>query len=150
MTPSVSRSAATASQPAPRRAPRAAPQKADLKVAPPRSATRSSDRIWPVMTIITSIAVGIAFVVAGLFAGDIQTQAEIDQIKREIAELQEERIEALAERAWHDSPEGLAESAVNAGLVPAAQVALLVPLAPGFLGPPDAVDPFTPVGLLPR
>ncbi len=98
------------------------------------------------MTIVSTIAIGIAFVVAGLFAGDIQTQAEIDQIKREITELQEKRIEVLAERAWHDSPEGLAETAVDAGLVPAAEVALLVPLAPGFLAPPDAVDPFTPAG----
>ena len=85
--------------------------------------------------------------VAGLFAGDIQTQAEIDRIKREITELQEERIEVLAERAWHDSPEGLAETAVNAGLVPAAEVALLVQPAPGFLERPDGVDPFNPEGV---
>ena len=146
MASSASRRVSTAAQPAPRRAPRAAPQRANLKVAPDTRAARANDRIWPAMTIVSSIAIGIAFVVAGLFAGDIQTQAEIDRIKREITELQETRIEVLAERAWHDSPEGLAETAADAGLVRAGEVALLVPLAPGFLEPPGAVDPFTPAG----
>jgi len=86
----------------------------------------------------------IAFVVAGLFASDIQTQAEIDSIQREIEELRETRIAALSQRAWHDSPEGLTETAVRAGLVPAPEVALLVPLPPGLLEPPAEADPFTP------
>lgn len=141
---SASRRASAAAQPAPRRAPATAPQRANLKVAEP--AARSNDRVWPAMTIVSTIAIGIAFVVAGLFAGDIQIQAEIDQIKREISELREERVEALAERAWHDSPEGLTESAVRAGLVPAAGVAPLAPPAPGLLEPPGSVDPFTPTG----
>lgn len=143
---SASRRVSTAAQPAPSRAPKAAPQRANLKVAPNKRAARGNDRIWPGMTIVISIATGIAFVVAGLFAGDIQTQAEIDQTKREITELQETRIEVLAERVWHDSPEGLAETAANEGLVRAGEVAPLVPLAPGLLEPPDAVDPFTPAG----
>lgn len=93
---------------------------------------------------VTSLAVAFAFAVAGLFASDIETQAEIDAIKREIVELQETRIQALAQRAWYDSPEGLAETATGAGLVPAPEVARLVPLAPGRLLPPKETDPFTP------
>ena len=141
MASTASRRAAATARPAPR----TAPQRANLKVAPAPSAARPDDRVWPAMAIVTLIAIGIAFVVAGLFAGDIQTQADIDQIKREIAELREERIAALAERAWHDSPEGLAETAANAGLVPAAEIALLAPPPPGFLEPPDSADPFTPL-----
>lgn len=94
--------------------------------------------------IATSLAIAIAFAVAGLFASDIETQAEIDALKREIVELQETRMRALAQRAWYDSPEGLAETATTAGLVPAPEVARLVPLAPGQLAPPNDTDPFRP------
>lgn len=146
MASSAPRRVTAAAQPAPRRGTGAAEPRTRLKVAPDPAAARRNERVWPAMTIVSSIAIGIAFVVAGLFAGDIQTQAEIDQVKREITELQRERIEVLAQRAWHDSPEGLAETAVNAGLVPAAEVALLAPLAPGLLVPPAEADPFTPAG----
>ena len=144
MASSASRRISTAAQPAPRRSPEAAPQRAALSVAPNKQTAKPNDRIWPALTIVSLIAIGIAFVVAGLFASDIQTQAEIDHIKREITELRDTRIKILAERAWHDSPEGLAETTTRAGLVPAPEVVLLAPLAPGFLQPPNAIDPFTP------
>ena len=146
MATSASRRNAAAARPAPRSSPEAAPRRANLKVAPSNRAARTDDRIWPAMTVVCSIAVGIAFVVAGLFAGDIQVQAEIDGIEREMIELRQTRIRALAERAWHDSPEGLSDKVGDAGLVPAAEVALLVPLAPGLLEPPRTADPFTPPG----
>ena len=84
----------------------------------------------------------------GAVLSDIQSKLEDEQAERE-ATLKEltridTRIKVLAERAWHDSPEGLAETTTRAGLVPAPEVVLLAPLAPGFLQPPNAIDPFTP------
>ena len=133
-----------AARAAPRLPPKTAPPTAPVREASVEPKVRTRERIWPALTLVTSLAVVIAFVVAGLFASDIQTQAEIDDIKREIEELKETRINVLAQRAWYDSPEGLAETAATAGLVPAPEVALLVPLAPGFLLPPNEIDPFTP------
>lgn len=129
---------------APRSAPKTAASRPNLRVASAKPAAQTKERIWPALTIVTSFAVVIAFVVAGLFASDIQTQAEIDAIQTEIEELRETRVKVLARRAWYDSPEGLSETATRAGLVPAPEVALLVPLAPGLLAPPAQIDPFTP------
>lgn len=129
---------------APRSTPKPAASRPSLRVAPPEPAAQAKERIWPALTIVTSFAVVIAFVVAGLFASDIQTQAEIDRIQTEIEELRGTRIKVLARRAWHDSPEGLSETATRAGLVPAPEVTLLAPLAPGLLAPPARFDPFTP------
>ncbi len=142
----------TSAQVAPRRSHRAAPPRpagASLKVAPTKQ-TRTKERIWPALTIVSSIAIMIAFVVAGLFASAIQTQVEIDGINREIAELRETRVDILAERAWHDSPEGLAGTATGAGLVPATDVTPLTPVATGFLAPPTETDPFTPAAVTQR
>lgn len=144
MVSSASPRTSPAARSAPRSSPKATPSQPRLRVAKAESANRTKERIWPALTIVTSLAVAIAFVVAGLFASDIQTQAEIDDIKREIVELRETRIQVLAQRAWLDSPEGLAETATGAGLVPASEVALLAPLAPGLLAPPNEIDPFTP------
>ena len=142
----VSSVSARTSQPA-RTAPRSSPKPASrppLRVAAAEPTTRTKERIWPALAIVTLLAIAIAFLVVVLFASNIQTQAEIDGIKREIEELRETRINVLAKRAWYDSPEGLAETATRAGLVPAPEVALLVPLAPGLLPPPNEIDPFTP------
>lgn len=144
MVPSASPQTSQTARAAPRSSPKTAASRPSLRVASAEPATRTKERIWPALTIVTSLAVVIAFVVAGLFASDIQTQSEIDGIQREIEELRETRINVLAKRAWYDSPEGLAETATRAGLVPAPEVALLVPLAPGLLPPPNEIDPFTP------
>ena len=133
-----------AARAAPRLPPETAPFGARLREASTEPTVPTRERIGPALTLVTSLVIVIAFVVAGLFASDIQTQAEIDDIKREIEELRETRINVLAQRAWYDSPEGLAETAASAGLVPAPDVALLVPVAPGFLLPPNEIDPFSP------
>ena len=144
MVSNASRRTSQTARAAPRSTQKTTASRPNLRVAPAKPAAAKKERIWPALTVVTSLAVVIAFAVAGLFAGDIQTQAEIDGIQREIEELRETRISVLAQRAWHDSPEGLAETATRAGLVPAPEVALLAPLPAGLLAPPEGADPFTP------
>lgn len=143
MVSSASRRTSQTARTAPRPTPKTA-ARPNLRVAPAKPAAAKKDRIWPALTVVTSLAVVIAFAVAGLFASDIQTQSEIDGIQHEIEELREARINVLAQRAWHDSPEGLAETATRAGLVPAPEVVLLTRLPSGLLAPPEGADPFTP------
>ena len=113
----------------------------------PLEVVRPDERVRTVGTIGTFVA-GFLFVVlfglAGLHAVVVQTQAELDAVNAEIVELEEARDDAIAERAWFDSPEGLAEAASAAGLVPAPEVVMLAHVAPGRLDPPGAPDPFAP------
>lgn len=62
-----------------------------------------------------------------LIDGNRQRRERVDKLQAEIAEL--------------DSPEGLVEQARAAGLVPAAELVVLVPVESSLL-PPPAEDPF--------
>jgi hypothetical protein len=84
------------------------------------------------------------FALAALHAVLVQTQARIDGLDRENAELGELLNTRLADEAWIDSPDGLREAALGAGLVEAPDVVALVPVPDGLLAPPTSADPFRP------
>lgn len=106
---------------------------------------RGDERVRTVGTISSMVAgffFLVLFVLAGLHAVVVQTQAELDAIDARIVELEERRDEAEEARARADSPEGLPVVAAELGLVPAPEVVFLTPVAPGELGAPSAPDPF--------
>lgn len=114
-------------------------QSPDLKVArAPRAARRSLGGIGT-MAALGLFAVCLAL--AALHAVLVENQATLDELLKH-NEQRYEQIEGLqAEIAYLDSPEGLADQAREAGLVPAADLAVLTPLGPNQLAPPGA-DPF--------
>ncbi|MEZ5167900.1 MAG: 16S rRNA (cytosine(1402)-N(4))-methyltransferase RsmH [Acidimicrobiales bacterium] len=77
----------------------------NLRVVRPEERARS-------VGALSSMVAGVFFVVllavAGLHGVLVQTQAEIDRLDADIATLDEQRMNALADRAWAESPEGLA------------------------------------------
>ncbi|MCY4069029.1 MAG: hypothetical protein OXE79_07990 [Acidimicrobiaceae bacterium] len=78
---------------------------------------------------------------AALHAVLVENQASLDDLVQQ-NQLSRERLHQLqAEVAHLDSPEGLTVQAQAAGLVPAAELVVLAPLAPGRLLPPGD-DPF--------
>ena len=111
----------------------------DLKVARSPSPARRS-----IGGISTTMALGLfalCLMLAALHAVLVENQATLDDL---IDSNQQRygRIDQLqAEIAYLDSPEGLAEQASLAGLVPAAELVVLTPVGPDRLAPPDA-DPF--------
>ena len=83
----------------------------------------------------------VCLALAALHAVLVENQASLDDLI-EHNEQRFERIDQLqAEIAYLDSPEGLADQAQSAGLVPAGDLAVLTPGGPNRLPPPDA-DPF--------
>ena len=83
----------------------------------------------------------LSLALAALHAVLVENQASLDDLIEQ-NEQRYERIEKLqAEIAYLDSPEGLADQAQSAGLVPAAELAVLTPVGPDRLPPPGA-DPF--------
>jgi hypothetical protein len=84
---------------------------------------------------------------AALHATLVQAQAGLDSIVTENADRRERVDALLAEMAHLDSPEGVAEQALAAGLVAAPEVVTIAPLAPGALAAPTA-SPFGPRGAL--
>ena len=127
--------------PAPRTRAGEKPQKrgADLRVVRANERVRTASTLG---TIIVSIIMGVLLMLAGLHAVLVQTQAQLDSLDTEIAQLEVQRNEGLAELAWHDSPKGLAEAAAAAGLVHATDRTPLSPVAEGALAPPSEVNPF--------
>jgi len=110
---------------------------------------RTNERVrvvGAVGTFVGAILMTTLLLLAGLHAVLVQTQAKLDSLDTEIAGLEVQRNEALAELAWHDSPEGLAESAAAAGFVHATDLKVLAPVAEGSLLPPAGLDPFGGVG----
>jgi len=83
---------------------------------------------------------------AGLHAVLVQSQAKLDSLDAEIAGLEVQKNETLAELAWHDSPDGLAEAAAAAGFVHATDLKVLAPVAEGELLRPAGIDPFGGAG----
>ena len=84
----------------------------------------------------------VLFALAGLHAVVVQTQVELDAVNAEIATLEELHVQTLADLAWTGSAVGLAETALDAGYVPAAEPVALSPVPPGRLAPPPTDDPF--------
>ena len=116
----------------------------------PRKTTRQrSAPKRPIADAGTMIAVCIFvgfLILAGLHAVLVQNQAELDDLITGNQKRQEQINQLLADIAYLDSPEGAAEQAAAAGLVPAAEVVTLGPVSPGVLLPPGP-DPFGLAGL---
>ena len=84
---------------------------------------------------------GVCLALAALHAVLVENQATLDDLL-ERNQQRYERIDKLqAEIAYLDSPEGLADQAHSAGLVPSAELAVLTPIGPDKL-PPPGDDPF--------
>jgi len=83
------------------------------------------------------------FGVANRHAVLVQTQAQIDAQRAANAAVQAELAAVTADLARVDSPEGLEQWAIDAGLVLAPEVVILSPVAPGTLAPPMSGDPFS-------
>jgi hypothetical protein len=115
------------------------PRRADLTVVRPDERART---VGTIGSLVAAFFFLVLFVMAGLHAVVVQTQAELDSILADIAELEEVRDEAIGRRAEADSPAGMAERATQNGLVPAPDVPILTPVPPGRLAPPSVPDPF--------
>ena len=126
-------------RPAARPARPSQPRPANLRVVHP------DHRIRVVGMLGTSVVVAlfaVLFVVAALHAVLVQTQAQIDAQRAANAAVQAELAAVTADLARVDSPEGLEQWAIDAGLVLAPEVVILSPVAPGTLAPPMSGDPF--------
>jgi type II secretory pathway pseudopilin PulG len=126
-------------QPAVRPARQATPRRADLRVV------RSDRRVVVVGALGSAVVVtffGVLFVIAGLHAVLVQTQAQIDAQRAANAEVQEQLDDVVAQLAWIDTPEGLEQWARTSGLIEAPEVVSLAPLPAGALAPPVSADPF--------
>ena len=98
------------------------------------------------LAILALFAVSLTLAV--LHAVLVENQAALDDLVEQ-NRLRQERIESLLAAVAHlDSPEGLAEQAAAAELVPAPELVDLVPLGAGLLPPPPS-DPFSLAGLEP-
>ncbi|MFT5201079.1 MAG: hypothetical protein ACI9C1_000447 [Candidatus Aldehydirespiratoraceae bacterium] len=120
-------------------APKAAPKRADLRVV------RTDDRVRTVGAISSAVAAFfflVMFALAGLHAVVVQTQSELDGVNREISNLEEARVVALADLAYSGSAIGVETTALAAGFVPAARPINLPLVPPGQLAPPTSADPF--------
>ena len=137
MAPQSQRSASvrTAGTPAPKTE-RPSP---DLKVA--RSPDRTRRSIGGISMVLALGLFGVCLALAALHAVLVENQATLDDLL-ERNQQRYERIDKLqAEIAYLDSPEGLADQAHSAGLVPSAELAVLTPIGPDLLPPPED-DPF--------
>ncbi len=83
----------------------------------------------------------VCLALAALHAVLVENQASLDDLIEHNEQRYERIVQLQAEIAYLDSPEGLAEQAQSAGLVPAADLAVLTPVGPDRLPPPLA-DPF--------
>ncbi len=134
--------AAVTPAPRPRTSPATARKSAELRVVRVNNRVRT---VGTLGTIVGSFMFLLLFMLAGLHAVLVQTQATLDSVDAEISSLQVQRNEALAQLAWHDSPDGLAEAASKAGLALATDVETLAPVVEGDLMPPARPDPFAGV-----
>ena len=111
----------------------------DLKVA--RSPDRTRRSIGGIGTVLALGLFGVCLALAALHAVLVENQAALDDLLGR-NQQRYERIDKLqAEIAYLDSPEGLADQADSAGLVPSAELAVLTPVGPDQLAPPGE-DPF--------
>ncbi len=131
---------------APRPARQAGSPEPQLRAVPPAKGYRRS--VGDVITLLAFCLFLGLLILAGLHAFLVQNQARLDDLIAENQDRQEQIEQLLAEIAYLDSPEGVAEQAASVGLVPAAEIITLVPLASGAL-PGPATDPFRLAGLPP-
>jgi len=111
----------------------------DLRVA--RSPGRVRRSIGGIGAAVALGLFGLCLALASLHAVLVEEQASLDDLL-DLNRQRYERIDKLqAEIAYLDSPEGLADQARSAGLVPSADLVILTPIGPGGLPPPDH-DPF--------
>ena len=92
------------------------PRRADLRIV------RPDHRVAVVGTLGSAVAITIfvvLFVIAGLHAVLVQTQAQIDAQRAANAQVQEELDDVVAALAWIDTPEGLEHWALTSGLIEA-------------------------------
>lgn len=123
-------------------APAAKPQSQPkrLEVAPQPATARRS-----ISDIGTLLAVGLFLgflALAALHALLVENQAALDDLVEQNQQRQEDIDQLQAEIAYLDSPEGLADQAESAGLVPSAELVVLRTPAAGLLTPPGD-DPFS-------
>ena len=111
----------------------------DLKVAASPSRTRRS--IGGIGTLVALGLFAVCLALAALHAVLVENQAALDDLIEQNEQRYEKIDELQAEIAYLDSPEGLAEQARAAGLVPSAELAVLTPVGPDRL-PPPGTDPF--------
>ena len=119
---------------------KSAPSKpaARLKVVPEARSRRSASSFGTFAALLLFMAL---LGLAGLHAVLVQNQAELDDLVS-ANRARQERVDDLQGRiAILDSPAGVAEQAVGAGLVLAPEVVTLSPVAAGVLGLPGP-DPF--------
>lgn len=119
----------------------AAPDRSRLRVVPPDERART---VGTISTMVAGFFFAVLFALAGLHAVVVQTQADLDAVNAEIAELEDARVHSLAQLAWAESAAGLAEAAAAAGYVPAADPVNITLVPPGHLVAPATVDPFRP------
>lgn len=124
-------------------APKSTPKKADLRVVRAEERART---VGAISSIVASFFFVVLFALAGLHAVVVQTQAELDEVNADITRLEELRVMRIADLAWAGSAVGLETTALAAGLVPAAEPAILTPVPPGGLAEPEFADPFAPAG----
>ena len=111
----------------------------DLKVA--RSPVAARRSIGGIGTLLALGLFAVCLALAALHAVLVENQASLDDLIESNQQRYEQIDQLQAEIAYLDSPEGLAEQANLAGLVPAAGLVVLTPVGPDRLPPPDA-DPF--------
>lgn len=115
-------------------------QKQRLEVAQqPATARRSISDVGTLLALGLFVA---CLALAALHAVLVENQASLDNLIEQNQQRQEHIDTLQAEIAYLDSPEGLADQADSAGLVPAAELVVLRTVAPGLLAPP-ADDPFS-------
>ena len=115
-----------------------------LRVAPP-AARRSVGDIGTMLALSLFV---VFLALAVLHAVLVENQAALDELI-DLNRLRQEQIDQFqAEIAYLDSPEGVADHALSAGLVPAAELITLAPVGSGLL-PPPAADPFGLAGMTP-
>ncbi len=118
---------------------RPATRPAPLEVVRPDGRARTIGAMGTLVVLLVFITL---FAVAGLHAVLAQTQAQIDAIHAENSASEVERDRLKAAQASLDSPEGLEELAMGAGLVLATDVVMLSPIPAGTLSAPESADPF--------
>ncbi len=114
------------------------PKPAKLKAVPKARPRRSVGSFATFAALVLFLAL---LGLAGLHAVLVQNQAELDDLVSANRARGERVDELLGRIAILDSPAGVADQAVRAGLVLAPEVVTLSPVAAGVLGP-SGPDPF--------
>ena len=123
-------------------APAARPERPRRRLEVARQPAAARRSITDIGTLLAFGLFAACLALAALHAVLVENQASLDDLIEHNQERRERIDKLQAEVAYLDSPEGLAEQAESAGLVPSAELVVLRPVAPGLLAPP-AGDPFS-------